>query len=41
MIQNVGIQLPESILMIIEAAQINVENNEDVMIVFIEEEVVN
>jgi len=41
MIRNVGTQLPESILMIIEAAQINVEDNEDVMIIFIEEEAVN
>jgi hypothetical protein len=39
--QNVGTQPPEQILMITKAAQTNVEDDEDVIIVFIEEEAMN
>jgi len=38
---NVKIQLLELILMIIEATQTNVEDNEDVIIIPIEEKVMN
>jgi hypothetical protein len=38
---NARIQLLELILMIIEAAQTNVEDNEDVIIIPIEEKVMN
>ncbi len=40
-IQNTRTQPPKLTLMIIEAAQINVEDNEDVIIIPIEEKVVN
>jgi hypothetical protein len=41
MIQNTRTQLPKLTLMIIEASQTNVEDNEDVIIIPIEEKVVN
>lgn len=41
MVKNVGIQLLEPILMIIEAIQTNVEDDEDIIIVPIEEKAMN